>query len=159
MSTTILPPTADIETPWMLVARAELGTRERLPNGKPNPRIAEYFQSTGFKGGDADDAWCSAFANWVMARVWSDTDGDPALHGTGKANARSWLDWGRPIERWQYGCIAIYSRPPKPGSGHVHFVVSETPGYLRGLGGNQNNRVCIKQYPEARLLGLRMPAV
>jgi hypothetical protein len=57
-----------VDPPWLAIARGELGTRE-LVNGKANPKIAEYFQATGFKGGDAQDAWCSAFVNACMKCV------------------------------------------------------------------------------------------
>ena len=136
--------------PWFEVARLQEGVRE-LVRGQPNPQIAEYFQATGFKGGDAGDAWCSAFANWCMREV--------GQRGTGKANARSWLNWGEILEKPIPGCVVVFSRPPSPASGHVAFFVREDgPSWIRVLGGNQRNMVCEAPYARARLLGYRWPA-
>jgi uncharacterized protein (TIGR02594 family) len=141
-----------IEPPWMARARLELGTRERLPDGKPNPRIHEYFRATSFKGGTAADPWCSAFANWVMYPF------NPI--GTGKANARSWLDWGVPLATPQVGCIAVYWRgDPNGAQGHVGFLTArQSPKYDLVLGGNEGNAVAIKPYSVSRLIAYRMPA-
>jgi uncharacterized protein (TIGR02594 family) len=137
------------EPSWLTVARTYLGTRERLPNGKVNPLIAEFFQSTKFKGGDADDAWCSAFANHCMRKA--------GVRGSGRANARSWLDWGVALEQPTLGCVVVFSRPPKPSEGHVSFFVGADKNYITVLGGNQNNAVCVRPYPRARVLQFRMP--
>lgn len=132
----------------MAIARALDGTRE-LINGKHNPLIAEFFQATKFKGGDAGDAWCSAFANYCMQRV--------GVEGSGKANARSWLHWGRALKLPQPGCVVVFARPPDPASGHVAFFVREEKAWIHVLGGNQNNSVCVRPYARARLLGYRLP--
>lgn len=146
MTDQILPPS---EPAWLTVARSYLGTREALPNGHYNPLIAEFFQSTVFKGGDADDAWCSAFANHCMHKA--------GIRGSGKANARSWLDWGVKLEQPTLGCVVVFSRPPKPSEGHVSFYVGEDKNYIHVLGGNQNNSVCVRPYPRARVLQYRAP--
>lgn len=139
------------EPRWMSIARDYMaqGVRERLPNGKPNPLIAEFFQSTKFKTGDANDAWCSAFVNHCMLQA--------GVPGSGKANARSWLDWGVAIDVPTPGCVVVFSRPPQPASGHVAFYVREEQNWINVLGGNQANAVCIRPYARARLLGYRMP--
>lgn len=137
------------EPAWLAMARTYLDTRERLPSGKPNPLIAEFFQSTKYKGGDAGDAWCSAFANHCMAKV--------GVAGSGKANARSWLNWGSAAKLPSLGCIVVFARPPEPAAGHVAFFVGEEKTWIHVLGGNQNNSVCIRPYPRARLLGYRVP--
>ena len=137
-------------TPWMVPAVAELGTKE-IVDGRANPRIKEYFGATGFKAGDAQDAWCSAFANWCMAQA--------GVRGTRSAAARSWLRWGRELETPVPGCIVVFSRPPNPSSGHVAFYQSETPAHVYVLGGNQNQKVCRKYYPRARVLSYRMPTL
>lgn len=144
----IRPPTPD--PAWMTIARTYLGTREMLQNGQPNPLIAEFFQATGFKGGDAGDAWCSAFANHCMQKA--------GLKGSGKANARSWLAWGgRQLTLPTTGCVVVFARPPEPASGHVAFFVSEEKNWINVLGGNQANAVCVRPYARARLLGYRAP--
>lgn len=133
----------------MAVARSQMGVRERLPTGGGNPRIVEYFSATAFKSGDADDAWCSAFANWCMSKA--------GIPGTGAANARSWLHWGILLEQFVPGCVVVYERPPNPGSGHVHFGVQLTGSTVIGLGGNQSNMVRLQAYPRSRVLGYRYP--
>lgn len=142
------PPALGPEPEWLTIARSYLGTRERLPNGKPNPLIAEFFQSTRFKGGDAEDAWCSAFANHCLAKA--------SGQGSQKANARSWLDWGQESAP-RAGAIVVFSRPPKPSEGHVSFYVGEEGNWILCLGGNQANSVCVRPYPRARLLRIRWP--
>lgn len=137
------------EPKWLQVARGFLGTRERLKNGDPNPLIERFFQETGFKGGDADDAWCSAFANFCMASA--------GLVGTRKANARSWLDWGERLEKPSHGAIVVFSSPPLPASGHVSFYVGEEKNWIHVFGGNQRNSVCEAPYARSRLLQYRWP--
>lgn len=138
--------------PWIQHAQREEGTRETV-NGKNNPRIHDYFQATGFKAGEASDAWCSAFANWCMKQA--------GIKGTNSAAAQSWLRWGveLPLTEPRPGCIVVFSRPTptNPNSGHVAFYVRSTRGYIHVLGGNQNNRVCVRPYPSSRLLGYRWP--
>ena len=148
---TILPPPP--EPPWMRIARSYLGVRERLPNGQPNPLIAQFFQATGFKGGTAANAWCSAFANHCMLKA--------GLRGSGRANALSWLEWGIPLAMPVPGCIAVFDRPatPTPDDGHVFFFVSEEKNWINGVGGNQANMVCQRPYARARLKGYRMPYI
>lgn len=134
--------------PWLITARGELGVRERTASGTANPRIAEYFQATGYKGGTALDAWCSAFANWAMLQC--------GLQGSGKASARSWCDWGVELAEPRVGCIAVYSRgSANGGQGHVGFWTASDQLYDHVLGGNEGNAVAIKPYARARLLGYR----
>jgi uncharacterized protein (TIGR02594 family) len=139
-----------VDPPWLAIARGELGTRE-LVNGKANPKIAEYFQATGFKGGDAQDAWCSAFVNACMKRA--------GIRGTNSASAQSWLRWGIQLDEPRLGCVCVFSRPPNPGNGHVAFFISREKNWIHVLSGNQNNMVCVKPYAADRLFdsGMRWP--
>lgn len=95
-------------------------------------------------------AWCAAFVNAAL--------GAKGQRGTGKLNAKSFLDWGTAVANPQQGDIAVFDRGD-PGSwqGHVGFYVgeSEKPGYVRILGGNQNNKVSIRDYPISKLRGFR----
>jgi len=74
--------------------------------------------------------------------------------GTGSAAARSWLDWGKEVDRPCPGCIAVFTRG---GGGHVGFYVGETAETVKVLGGNQGDQVSVREYPKSRLLGYRMP--
>lgn len=130
--------------------------QHRLTGPENNPRVVEYLSEVG-RFADDETSWCSAFANWCMKRA--------GIQGSGKANAKSWLDWGTGITPSTpcFGSVAVFTRPPGGWRGHVTFVVGETAGALRCLGGNQTDgtntsAVCIKTYPKSRLLGLRWPS-
>lgn len=141
------------EHEWIKIARKELGTKE-LPGHADNPRIIQYLKATSIQPVEFHDeiAWCSAFACWCMEQA--------GIRSTRRANARSWLDWGRPIDQPEDGCVAVFARGNHPAQGHVGFVVGvEADGDLQLLAGNQGNAVSIKLQPRARLLGLRMPVV
>ena len=133
------------DAPWMPYALAELGQRE-LPGNADNPRVVLYHS---YAGGRAPDevAWCSSFVNFCMAQA--------GVPRTEKKNARSWMRWGKETTAPFPGCVVIFSRPPKPASGHVGFWVGAEGKNILVLGGNQNNSVCVKPYPAARLLAYR----
>jgi uncharacterized protein (TIGR02594 family) len=143
--------------PWMRFALQEVGVSETRSHTTSNPRILVYQYEVKNKA-DEDAAWCSAFANWCMTH-----GGQP---GTGLPNARSWLNWGQPVALSSptYGCVAVFSRPPKAWLGHVGFYVGSQPGSILVLGGNQSSpsapsgSVCVKAYSQARLLGYRWPS-
>lgn len=141
--------TARAEPQWLRIARAELGTKEISGDGHTS-RIIEYHATTSLRARDDETPWCSAFVNWCM--------GQAGYAGTNRANARSWLAWGRPLEVPVPGCVVILSRgSPSGQSGHVGFLVSSRPGFVRLLGGNQSNQVCEADYPNYRWLGYRWP--
>lgn len=136
---------------FRLRARAELGVHE-LPGADNSARVLEYLATCGKSSVFRLDAtpWCSGFANFVTLGC--------DVPGTGKANARSWLTWGEPIDYPVMGCVVVFSRPPAPWSGHVAFYErTGDDGRIHVLGGNQNNRVSIAPYPKRRLLGYRVP--
>lgn len=133
---------------WMAIAARELGVGE-IAGPADNPRILEYHRHTGLSADDDETPWCSAFANWVMAQI--------QVAGTGKANARSWLDWGSPCEP-SHGAVAILWRgDPKGWQGHVGFVVTNDKEFVWLLGGNQGDAVTVARFPINRVLGCRWP--
>lgn len=136
--------------PWMSIAKLELGRKVHEVAGvQDNPRIKDYLACVGLPFDHDETPWCSAFANWCMVRV--------GILGTNRANARSWLTWGRPLETPVYGCVVVLSRPPDAAHGHVAFYIEQTPTTLVLLGGNQGNAVSIADYPRDRLLSYRWP--
>jgi uncharacterized protein (TIGR02594 family) len=145
-------PTDFSSYPWMEYAHREMGTA-RIPGlRQSNPRIEEYLSAAGLTGVSEDTGWCSAFVNWVLARI--------GIRGTHRANARSWLTWdGICLARPTYGAIMVLSRPPKPWHGHVGFYVGDDQGQYVLLGGNQTNQsaVCLNDYDRDRLLGIFWP--
>jgi uncharacterized protein (TIGR02594 family) len=136
--------------PWMKHALGECGQHETRGKSHNNPRIVAY-QATVGHAKDDETPWCSAFANWCMVQA--------GIRGSGRANARSWLTWGTQCpSQPTFGCVVIFSRPPKQWNGHVAFYVGSQAGKIVVLGGNQHDSVCVAPYPASRLLGYRWPA-
>lgn len=134
-----------ITPPWLTVALRELGTKEYVGIAD-NPRVVEYHSATTLHATDDEVPWCSSFVNWVMKQV--------GIKGTGSAAARSWLNWGVPIDKPVYGCVVILTRT---GGGHVGFFIAEEDGITKLLGGNQGDAVNVRNYPTSRVIGYRMP--
>lgn len=135
---------------WMLVAAGEQGVRT-APPGQSNPRITAYHAGTNIAGYDDKAAWCSSFVNWTLAQV--------GISGTGSALARSWLDWGQPLDAPVPGCIVVLTRDNPTGwTGHVGFYLRTEGDQVLLLGGNQLDCVCENRYPLASVLGYRWPA-
>lgn len=135
---------------WMLVAASEKGVRT-APPGQSNPRITAYHAGTNIAGYDDKAAWCSSFVHWTLAQV--------GITGTGSALARSWLDWGQPLDTPVPGCIVVLTRNDPAGwTGHVGFYLRTQGDQVLLLGGNQLDCVCENSYPLASVLGYRWPA-
>jgi uncharacterized protein (TIGR02594 family) len=149
----LFTPTDFTPYPWLEYAYLALGFNIRAdstPN-QHNPYIVEFLKYTQVNPRSQIDetAWCSAFVNWCMYNA--------GFSYTGHALARSWLQWGTSLGSPMYGCVTILSR--EDGGGHVGFYVG--PGQnnsdLTLLGGNQDDAICLKNYPLNRLLGYRWP--
>lgn len=156
-------------TPWLDIARGEIGQVELAGPSEHNARILEYLETC-----DRDDGgnlgpwamardetpWCSAFVNWCMLEA--------GCTGTNDARAISWLDWGLEIEDPLPGCVAIIRRrrsgaDARTGSSsgnHVAFLDKTLPAGVQLLGGNQRNSVKISRYSFSKYetLGYRMPS-
>jgi uncharacterized protein (TIGR02594 family) len=123
-------------TPWMDKDKGEVGTtRKKGPEN--NPKILEYFKATSYHSTTDEEAWCSAFANWVMKEA--------GYRGTNSAWALDWKKWkwGKKLEEPRYGAITVVYRPPKGKMRevrHVSFFVSQSPTHFHLLGGNQTLR-------------------
>lgn len=132
------------------LARAEIGTKE-VPGSAHNPKVVDYFAEVGHSWVQDDEtAWCAAFVGAMLKRA--------GMPQTGKLNARSYLDWGQPVDpdQAQPGDIVVFWRGDKNGwQGHVGFFVRRYRGQIIVLGGNQSNRVSEAGYAESRLLGVR----
>jgi uncharacterized protein (TIGR02594 family) len=103
------------DLPWIEAAAAEIGVAQHPP-GQCNPRITEYHHGTNLRGYDDKAAWCSSFVNWCLGRA--------GIQGTGSALARSWLDWGQPLDGPVPGCIVVlYRDDPASWKGHVGFYL------------------------------------
>lgn len=147
--------TLNVVPTWMIFAFAEVGVAEVAGAKQHHPRIVEYHATTTLGGGQADETpWCSSFVGWCMQRAQRPT--------TKSAAARSWMNWGTPLQAPRFGCVVIFTRddPANPNAGHAAFFVSShgpDPRQLVVLGGNQGNRVSLALYPRARAIGYRWP--
>jgi uncharacterized protein (TIGR02594 family) len=133
------------------LAKAEIGTVEWKDGN--NPKVVAYFKDSGNAGVKNDEtAWCAAFVGAMLERAGMD--------GTGKLNARSYLEWGKPVDRSdaQPGDIVVFKRGNSSWQGHVAFFVKDRGAIIDVLGGNQANAVNIKGYQASQLLGIRRAA-
>jgi uncharacterized protein (TIGR02594 family) len=130
------------------LAKAEVGTVEWRDGN--NPKVVAYFKDSG-NAGVKDDAtaWCAAFVGAMLKRA--------GRKGTGMLTARSYLDWGIPVDRKDAkpGDIVIFKRGNSSWQGHVAFFVKDRGDVIDVLGGNQSNAVNVKGYSATSLLGIR----
>lgn len=144
-------PTAQLpqgDLPWYAIAKTQLGVTE-IAGNKHTPKILEYHSATTLKATDDETPWCSSFVSWCL-----ESSSTPS---TKNAWARSYLNWGIKIDKPVEGCIVVFSRGTS--SGHVAFYVGESANFIKCLGGNQSNTVCVNEYPKSRLLGYRLPKI
>ena len=132
------------------VAIRELGVHE-TPGPESTARIIEYDSHTTLKATNDEVPWCAAFANFVC-----DTAG---FSGTHQANARSFLDWGVPLDAPILGCIVIMKRGDSPTQGHVTFCDHPdiSNGIIRCIGGNQGDAVSVARFSTGVVIGYRSP--
>lgn len=140
----------DGETPWLDIARGELGVHEKEPGS--NPRIIEYHSVTTLKATDDDTPWCSSFVSWCLQ-----TSG---YSHTKNAWAQSYAVYGTKLNGPKIGCVVPFRW--SSSSGHVGFCVGFGDGYVDLLGGNQSDpdsggKVSVKRYSTANILGYRWP--
>jgi uncharacterized protein (TIGR02594 family) len=132
------------------LALEQRGLRE-IPGAKHNPEVVKMFAEVGHSWVQDDEtAWCAAFVGAMLKRA--------GMAQTGKLNARSYLDWGEPVEMSdaQPGDIVVFWRGSRDGwQGHVAFFVRWEGDGLLVVGGNQMNAVNISKYPKDRILGIR----
>jgi uncharacterized protein (TIGR02594 family) len=131
------------------IARGYIGTTEG-PGPLDNPVIIEMYTSVGQSHVEHDDvAWCAAFVGHCLEKA--------GIRSTRKLNARSYLDWGVPVEvsDARQGDIGVIPRGTSGWQGHVFFIDRIEGAWVWGLGGNQDDAVNVKRYPVAKLLGVR----
>src|SRR5262245_35962084 len=134
---------------WLGPAWLELGQSERDGEAH-NARILALYRDAGHAEVRADEvAWCAAFAGACLERA--------GIASTRSLMARSYLDWGRPVEDGQLGAVAVFSRGSDTSQGHVGFWLGETGDSIMLLGGNQSDAVSVMAVANSRLLGLRWP--
>ena len=131
------------------IARSYNGTTEG-PGPADNPVIMEMYASVGHDWVEHDSvAWCAAFVGHCLERA--------GIRSTRKLTARSYLDWGVPVEvvDAQQGDIGVIPRGSSSWQGHVFFIDRIEGAWVWGLGGNQDDAVNVKRFPVSKLLGVR----
>lgn len=159
--TRLFQPAQVMEPPWMTTARHMIGQRE-VPGLPTAPFITAMLNSLGAWWRDDETAWCATFVSHCLHDA-----GMPYAKAFYRARAyesygRTWADG----PNWPaYGAIAVLDRPPSKTNGHVAFYVGtqqvsdgHTSVYkVLLLGGNQDNQVCVRAYPVARVQAWRWP--
>lgn len=131
------------------LAVADVGIRE-FPGARHNPQILAYFKDAGFPEIDDDEtAWCAAAMGAWLKRA--------GYKPSGKLTARSYLDWGDPVELSDVreGDILILPRGNSSWQGHVTFIARDVGAFFECVGGNQQNAVTRQRYPKNKILGIR----
>ena len=131
------------------IARSYIGTTEG-PGPADNPTIMEMYASVGHDWVEHDSvAWCAAFVGHCLERA--------GIQSTRKLTARSYLDWGVPIDvaDAQQGDIGVIPRGSSNWQGHVFFIDRIEGAWVWGLGGNQDDAVNVKRFLVSKLLGVR----
>lgn len=134
------------------IARGLIGTTEGT-GPENNPAIMAMYASVGHDWVEHDDvAWCAAFVGHCLEAA--------GIRSTRKLTARSYLDWGIPVEvaDARQGDIGVIPRGRSSWQGHVFFIDRIEGTWVWGLGGNQDDAVNIKRYPVSKLLGVRRVA-
>lgn len=138
-----------MKTPYS-IAKTFLGTREVLGPAS-NLDIITMFRDVGHEWVEEDSvAWCAAFVGACIERA--------GVRSTRMLNARSYLDWGIPVDLAdaQEGDVVIFSRgDPNGWQGHVGFFVRTVGASIEVLGGNQADAVNVKRCAKSKLLGVR----
>ncbi len=135
--------------PWLTIARLEEGVAS-LPDGASSARVEEYHRCISQRGWDDKVAWCSSFLNWCMQQA--------GVAGTDSALARSWLDWGVPLEIPRIGCVVVLWREERESEkGHVGLFLREDIHGVFLFGGNQLGQVREHFYPKEMILSYRWP--
>ncbi len=133
---------------YMNLAAKDIGKDETKYRKYFNDRIKDKL---GIDFDVKSDPWC---ALWVGIELE-----DAGVKSTKKANARSYLSWGIPVEEdnWQQGDIIIFWRGSRNDgvTGHVGFLVSWTDDTVTVLGGNQGDKVCLQTYGKSKIIGVR----
>jgi uncharacterized protein (TIGR02594 family) len=131
------------------IARGYIGTTEG-PGPANNPAILEMYATIGQDWVEHDEvAWCAAFVGHCLERA--------GIRSTRKLTARSYLDWGVPVELADAlpGDIGVIPRGRSSWQGHVFFIERIEGAWVFALGGNQGDAVSVQRYPVSKLLGIR----
>lgn len=133
--------------PYLSYAESMIGLSETKGSAH-NPLILRMWARIRAPFTDDETPWCAGFVGDCLEAT--------GIKSSRSAAARSYLRWGVPLGKPQYGCIVVFERGPK--FGHVGFAVGkDRPGNIMVLGGNQGDKVCIRPFSPSRVIGFRAP--
>lgn len=153
-------PWPDGPSPWLDIARREIGQKER--QGLPaNPRILAYIATfpyladvphpkQGVPMSQTDEtSWCACFVNWCLLRA--------GQRGGPSARAAEWQGYGQPLAGPRPGAICVTFHPKN--GWHVGFWTGGAdPAWDPVLlGGNQSDAVT-EQTIRGEVRAYRWPA-
>jgi uncharacterized protein (TIGR02594 family) len=113
--------------------------------------LEEYAHNNDIVVDPSTTPWCACMMNACERAAGN--------KGTGKQNARSFLDYGTKIEPrfMQEGDILIFKRGNSNWQGHVTYYAGKKDEYgnLLCIGGNQSDKVCYSWHSPNNLIGVR----
>lgn len=138
------------DLPWIKVAKKYMGVHS-ISGPKADPTIAVWLSAVG-AGRSDETAWCAASMCGFLKEA--------GYKQSGKANARSFLNVGKKLDKFKPGCVVVFWRVSKDAlQGHVAFgeKLSADGSQIRCLGGNQGNKVSDAWFGTDRVLGYFWP--
>ena len=138
------------DAPRHLLKAIELYGTQEIVGPKHNPVIIGWAKELGLGNiYKADDIpWCGLFIAIVMKRAGRTIVDNPLF-------ALNWNNFGKKVTIPMLGDVLTFTRK---GGGHVGIYVAEDATTYHVLGGNQDNKVCIKRILKTRLSQARRPA-
>lgn len=151
-------------TPWLdvMIEREKLKIRELPGKAKNNELIGSRFRACGWgdewdRGVITDETpWCAAEIGGALVDV-----GYPIPPKAVNLMARSYLTYGKKLDKPRRGAIGVMPRGNDKSKGHVVCCVSYDPisGIVKVIEGNKNNALVYGEYHEKVFLknGWRWP--
>lgn len=132
------------------IAASNYGLQDIMGDSN-NVEVLRFFSETNHADiVDDETSWCSSYMCWCAQNV--------RLENTSSLLARSWLEIGTVVDEPKTGDLVIFWREKERSwQGHVSIFINEDPvtHQVYCLGGNQDDKVCIKPYPSEQVLGYR----
>lgn len=143
----------DMDPPhWLALARRYIGTKE-IPGPRHNANVLRWWSAIRAPFTDDETPWCAAFVGGVLEEA--------GYGSTRSAAAKSYLKFGKPLDRPAVGAVAVLWRGRRDGPyGHVAFVEGvDQMGNFVLLGGNQSNEVNFRPFSPDRVIAWRWPSL
>lgn len=134
-------PPSEILPPWADELYRRMGLHESRNTGK----LIEFLKAGRYLGDPRRNPWCGDAVETAFARTLTN---EPL-----PANpfwAQAWSTFGREVPLHTVGAVCPIRWSAK--SGHVGFVVGWSKGRIHLLGGNQSNSICIRSFPERKVI-------